>query len=60
MLEGNHKRESCERGPMSKTTSKSVARKASSLLRSKSASKKAKSVAASALSQVEKKKTKDS
>ncbi|GEM49757.1 hypothetical protein [Deinococcus cellulosilyticus] len=45
---------------MTKTTSKSVARKASSILRTKSASKKAKSVAASALSQVEKKKTKNS
>ena len=45
---------------MTKTTSKSVARKASSILRTKSASKKAQSVAASALSQVEKKKTKSS
>ncbi|GGJ52989.1 hypothetical protein [Deinococcus roseus] len=45
---------------MNKTTSKSVARKASSLMRNKSTSKKVKSVAASALSQVEKKKTKGS
>lgn len=45
---------------MTRTTSKAVARKASSLLRNKSASKKVKSVAASALSQVEKKSKKSS